>query len=59
VPRLFYALLAAKTEIITGFFEALRFIPNVLKKRAVEKKFFVISDKELFSLFTGEPIKER
>lgn len=56
VPRLFYGLFSFKTEIPAGFFKAIPLIPNIIKKRKLEKKYFVIPDRKLFKLFTGKPV---
>ncbi|MDD5194091.1 MAG: glycosyltransferase family 2 protein [Candidatus Omnitrophica bacterium] len=54
IPRFGYALLTFKIEIIAGFFQALGKIRLILQKRKTARKNFLLKDREVFALFTGE-----
>lgn len=54
MPRLFFAFVRGRPEIVSAFFKALRKLPETLKKRKIEAaESRVMTDRQIFELIKG------
>lgn len=59
IPRLVYGVVSGKWEWTVGFFQALPWLPDALRRRSQFPKKRARSDQEIFSLANGKTIRRR
>jgi N-acetylglucosaminyl-diphospho-decaprenol L-rhamnosyltransferase len=52
--RLAYYLLCGRRNMLSGFFESLKYIPKALKSRQIAKKNFLLKDQEIINIVNAK-----